>query len=814
MTHDVPHSARVPLDDGYVDLGARVVVRGGETSELSVREAALLGYLAARADRAVPRDELLAQVWGYAPGAKTRTVDTTVYRLRGRIEVDPAAPRHLLTEHGEGYRWHPTAGAKRDADRALVGRDAERRALADIVARGPGVTTVLGPGGVGKTRLACSVAEVSGWTVVPLVDVMTRADMLRTIAEGYGLEAWATPSALAEGVARAGATARVVVLDNVEQIAGYAAEVAEELAARGVAVVCTSRTPLGVADETTMELAPLEGADGVRLLASRVGALDDETAAARLVEALDGLPLAIEIAAPRVAFAGCRTVLDMLDADPDAALLDARAGGDAPPHHRSLDVALSSSWRALAPGAQRLLHALALGRGPTPLAVVTRAAGLGAAEGLDAAMQLRAHSLVSINAARRLDALDIVRRFARRRGTVDRETIHRHATVWLEHLRRPRGRDDTAWRTHRDEVAETLGTLMVIADRGDVIGEELAGRAAIMAAEHLIRVGPIALASDVLDGIDARGTSEIHVRLAELRVDAAVLRGAASEAAAAAATLAQTTSGARRALGLARAAMAARRFDDASAGFERALDADEGLDADTLATAWAYLGSARYARGQFDGAVDAYRRATECAAVASTPYAAVTAGVRLGTALMERGELDEARVHLEHALVRSLALGERRQAAVVQSNLGVLLHECGEVAEARRVLTEARDALAAIGHVRFEGFAEAALGLVALEQGEPGEARGLLERARRLLVDAGDAVYVAVVDVRLGMVGTALGDQHAAQARWRAAQAAFEQLGVVWGSEGLAALRDGGAAVPDTAFARLHLRVMAALSAR
>lgn len=642
--------------------------------------------------------------------------------------------------------------------------------------------------------------------------------MLRTIAEGYGLEAWTTPTALAEGVARVAASAGgVVVLDNVEQIAAYAAEVAGEATSRGVAVVCTSRTPLGLENEVLIELAPLNRADGVRLLATRAGLLDDDAAAERLVDALDGLPLAIEIAAPRVAFAGCRTVLDMLDADADAALLDAQAPGAAPPHHRSLDVALDSSWRALTPGAQRLLYALALGRGATPLAVATRAAGLGTADGLDAAMQLRTQSLATIDDPRRIDALDIVRRFARRRGCYDDGAVRRHAAVWLEHVRPPRGRRDGAWRDHREAVGESLGTLMAIAGRAAVLGDELAGQAAIVAAEHLIRVGPIALASDVLDLIDDGGTTEVHARCAELRVDAAVLRGAAADADAAAVALAHAASSARLELGRARAAMAARRFGEAADGFERALSHDEPPGADALATAWAYLGSARYAQGRFDDAVAAYRRAVAAAAVATTPYAAVTAGVRLGTALMERGELDEALVHLEEALGRSEALGERRQAAVVRSNLGVLLHERGDVARARRMLVDARDALAAIGHVRFEGFAEAALGLVALEQGEPAEAAALLERARRLLVDAGDAVYVAVVDVRLGLVAVAHGQRGEAHARWRAAEASFAQLGTAWGLEGLAALRaadDGeSGAVPDTAFARLHLRVLSALSA-
>jgi DNA-binding response OmpR family regulator/predicted ATPase len=74
---------------------------------LTTRERALLAYLAAHPSRDVPREELLTEVWGYSEQVLTRTIDTTVRRLREKIERDPTQPTHLLTAFGVGYRFEP-----------------------------------------------------------------------------------------------------------------------------------------------------------------------------------------------------------------------------------------------------------------------------------------------------------------------------------------------------------------------------------------------------------------------------------------------------------------------------------------------------------------------------------------------------------------------------------------------------------------------------------------------------------------------------------------------------------------------------------
>ena len=105
MSEGLP--ACVILSDGTVDLLACEVRRAGPPIALRAREVALLSWLSANTHRPVRRQELLRAVWGYRGGARTRVVDVTIRRLREKIEVDPAEPRHLLTVRGVGYRFVP-----------------------------------------------------------------------------------------------------------------------------------------------------------------------------------------------------------------------------------------------------------------------------------------------------------------------------------------------------------------------------------------------------------------------------------------------------------------------------------------------------------------------------------------------------------------------------------------------------------------------------------------------------------------------------------------------------------------------------------
>jgi DNA-binding response OmpR family regulator len=95
------------FDNIIVDFVRINVVRGRIQIPLTMKEFRTLEFLIRNARRAMSRDELLDKVWGYKSYPCTRTVDNHIFRLRQKLENDPANPKHLLTVHGLGYRFMP-----------------------------------------------------------------------------------------------------------------------------------------------------------------------------------------------------------------------------------------------------------------------------------------------------------------------------------------------------------------------------------------------------------------------------------------------------------------------------------------------------------------------------------------------------------------------------------------------------------------------------------------------------------------------------------------------------------------------------------
>ena len=92
------------LETCTVDLEQGVVLRDARTLKLTTLETRLVRYLCDRLGQDVSRDELLTEVWEYAPTTSSRAVDNTLFRLRRKIEADPKDPVHLQTVYGGGYR--------------------------------------------------------------------------------------------------------------------------------------------------------------------------------------------------------------------------------------------------------------------------------------------------------------------------------------------------------------------------------------------------------------------------------------------------------------------------------------------------------------------------------------------------------------------------------------------------------------------------------------------------------------------------------------------------------------------------------------
>lgn len=251
----------------------------------------------------------------------------------------------------------------------FVGRETDRAAVLDLL-RSAALVTLVGPGGVGKTRLALEAATradaADAWTprFVELGAVRDPAAVPTAIAAVLDADPEDPP---AQALSSAGRQRLLVVLDNCEHLAGAVAECADLLLSQPgpLRLLATSRTPLGVAGEHVLPVEPLDtdgpGSTAARLFRDRARAATgrdpepdspDQDPVARIVRRLDGLPLAVEMAAARTATLSVADVADLLD-DRLAGLASVRR--DAPARHRSLAALVAWSRELLDPPARRAL---------------------------------------------------------------------------------------------------------------------------------------------------------------------------------------------------------------------------------------------------------------------------------------------------------------------------------------------------------------------------------------------------------------------------------------------------------------------------
>ncbi len=330
---------------------------------------------------------------GTRPGAAL--VGLNAELLREPVDEGPngdAAPRS-----GDGDR--PGAGASapalthrgdvrhvhiglRAAPNRLIGRDADVAALERLVAQAR-LTTILGPGGLGKTRLAQELAGRAARTidvvVVELAGIREPEDVPLAVAATLGIgEAGSSRVSLRDPIVLLDLRTRIhaalaerptlLVLDNCEHVIVAAAELVDELLSSlpNVRVLATSRAPLQLTAESVYPLDSLAATDAsgtgpaVRLFlerarAARPGAALPLDAVARLCDHLDGLPLAIELAAARIRSMSVDEIERRLSNR--FALL---RGGDrsAPERHRTLIAVIDWSWNLLSASERRMLRRL------------------------------------------------------------------------------------------------------------------------------------------------------------------------------------------------------------------------------------------------------------------------------------------------------------------------------------------------------------------------------------------------------------------------------------------------------------------------
>jgi predicted ATPase/DNA-binding winged helix-turn-helix (wHTH) protein len=382
--------AEVELDTGSFELRRR-----GSREVIAVEPQVfdVLRFLVEHADRVVSKEELLDSVWGTRFVTES-AITSRIKTARRAVGDDGRAQQVIRTVHGRGYRFVATVerqergvgGASAAAlaatlgwsrsqadlqlpQNSFVGRGEELIALQALLARTRWVT-VVGPAGCGKTRLALETAVADAR--VPVVVEMEHASaetVVNAVAQAVGLGADGSADGFAPCAAALSARPHLLILDNCDRVADAVTVMVRALMARvqSLTVLATSRSPLGGTDETIYALDPLPVADGadaaaVRLFLDRASSaapavqLSDADLAtvARICRHLDGVPLAIELAAARVRHLPVAELAVRLE---DGIPLLGRPGAGS--RHRTLEAAFDWTWDLLDADEQRVLSQLA-----------------------------------------------------------------------------------------------------------------------------------------------------------------------------------------------------------------------------------------------------------------------------------------------------------------------------------------------------------------------------------------------------------------------------------------------------------------------
>jgi predicted ATPase/DNA-binding winged helix-turn-helix (wHTH) protein len=385
----VEPASPVQFGDVTVHVARREIERGGEPVHLEPQAFDLLELLLRERHRVVPKTELLDRVWGDQFVSES-ALTTRIKEVRRAVGDDGKRQAVIKNVRGRGYRFAaeletPASGASGSAagpaPTALFGRDDELAAVRQLLVASP-VVTLVGPGGVGKTALAATIAAEAGGRpdgaiVVRLASVPDPDAVGPAIRRAARISGSASDDALVRALSPLDA---LLVLDNCEHVVGEVARVtgalAEAIRSAGstLRLLATSRERLGIAGERVVPVDVLDADAARRLFLARAveaqpgfvlrdGDADDLD---RLLDMLDRLPLAIEMAAARMsalAVGDLSTLIGERFGERFEVLESPNRAGEE--RHRDLDALVAWSIELLDESARSALVDFSVFAGPT-----------------------------------------------------------------------------------------------------------------------------------------------------------------------------------------------------------------------------------------------------------------------------------------------------------------------------------------------------------------------------------------------------------------------------------------------------------------
>ena len=719
--------ATYPYQEGLWELLITALYRAGRQAD------ALATY---RRVHTLLTDEL-----GLAPGPRLQELERRILVQDSALAIGDRAARALED--------HATAGNLPSLSAELVGRESEIAAVSDLL-EGRRLVEIVGPGGIGKTAVAIATGRrlggAPGGIWLARLEAATTADeVVDTVIAA--LHVSGGELALLE---RLKASATVVILDNCEHVLDAAAALAVRLldAAPALRILCTSQVSLGVDGEALLELRPLGLSEAVELFTRRAAArhreLPADDAVLDLCRSLDGLPLAIELAAARTKTLSIEEISRRLD-DRFSVLSDPTSRR--PERRRALKATIQWSYELLFPDDQRGLWALATFAGGAPLSAVEavlEALDVPASAAIDVVGRLASRSLVIVDDGDRYRLLDSIRAFAldamAQSGLTER-ALAAHA----------------GWYANAAE-ASTPGVRS--SSQADHLAFARAERANLDAALAWSEAHDPLLAIRIVNGFgwawivlgDSRGAQRLLRALdaagkavpARDRAGALLLAAwieastghldLAREHIAAATELADTIDDAdlqaRCCCYLAYVVSHDGEFGQALELTDRASALYDGLDRPwDQAANWLFAARAAISAGDHVRAVEARDQVEHWLRTVHDPWLEVRRDAILGELARIERRFDDAVGHLRQAAETSGRLGFLQTEAFQRFSLGRAQCQAGDYAVGAGTLQVAIEKAEAIGDVRLAALARVHLGRVLRALGDVAPARAALEAA-------------------------------------------------------------------------------------
>ena len=742
------------------------------------------------------------------------------WRLKGLPEPielfevgDDAAPFTPPPDDAKAYRvvrqgelWQPlrevrhSVPAERDS---FVGRREPLLELARKLEGGARLVSVLGIGGTGKTRLATRFAWTwlgafpGGVWFCDLSQARTLDAICFAVAQGLDVPLGQTEPVQQLAQAIAGRGKCLVILDNFEQVARHAPQTLGRWLDRApqAQFIVTTREVLAIAGEETLSLAPLSGDDAAALFRRRAEAArhdfkpsaDDLVAIAQLVKVLDGLPLAIELAAARVRVMPPRAMLERMHER--FRLLWSSAGRQ--DRQATLRAAFDWSWELLSSAEKAALAQLSVFEGGFALAsaeAVLDLADVGEAPwAIDLVQWLVDKSFVRQVGDDRFDLLESVRDYA----AEHLRTAGRYPGSGAAAARAAEARHWRHFAAFDERAAVAQGcieasNLVVACARALAALDTACAVAALTGAWMALRLkGPFRAGADLaqrvaaLAGLSTREQAEVHW-VAGSALDLMGDVAGAQAHFARALPLAQGA-GDRRCEALLLVALASQagaqgRLGEAHEQLNHALALARELgDASLQCQALNGLGRLADHQSNLDEARTRYEAALELARTLGDRRREGGLLGNLGGLHHDSGRLDDALHHYTLALALAREVGDRRWEGNAHCNLGLLHHAQGRSVEARRQFEIALATAREIGHVRLECTVLCNLGIVLEAQGGREQALTLYGTAVRAAHDLGDRRLEGQFRGYLGLLEARFGRFEAARACLRAGEHLLEE---------------------------------------